>query len=339
LTRKFKVFIEGDFIETWDGEIYDVKGYVHPPNKVIAFVKYIPSKKAEKLRYGVGYEKVYELEKRFSYLGKLKPQYLVFDEVFDRVMVEVPLSDVREHYLPETKLQSLKRRKFLDHVERQALDFAKKVKEMSNIPWLNIGISGSILLNMHDEFSDIDLVIYGKESCLKAYNTFLAMRKSGLTHEYENPLLEKLYSIRVKENPIPFELFKALENRKVLEGVYGGREYFVRLLKKPEEYGESYGDKRYRRIGEIYVRGKVIDDEESIFTPCRYVVELEKPVYSVKQVTITSFRGRFTEAARIGEAVEAYGVLEEVTSCKGTYYQLIVGDVKGSFLKPVSQIM
>ena len=33
---------EGDYVETFDGHIFDVKGLVHPPRKVIAYLKYVP---------------------------------------------------------------------------------------------------------------------------------------------------------------------------------------------------------------------------------------------------------------------------------------------------------
>jgi predicted nucleotidyltransferase len=50
---------EGELIETGDKVIFDVKGLVHPPNKVIAFPRYIPT--AEGTRKGIGtlYGKVY----------------------------------------------------------------------------------------------------------------------------------------------------------------------------------------------------------------------------------------------------------------------------------------
>ena len=34
--------VEGDFIETKDGIIFDVKGFLHPINRTIAYIRYVP---------------------------------------------------------------------------------------------------------------------------------------------------------------------------------------------------------------------------------------------------------------------------------------------------------
>ncbi len=43
---------EGDFIETHEGLVFDVKGLVHPPERVIAFLRYYPSPKGKRKRDG-----------------------------------------------------------------------------------------------------------------------------------------------------------------------------------------------------------------------------------------------------------------------------------------------
>jgi predicted nucleotidyltransferase len=47
---------EGDLIKTRAGVVFDVKGLVHPPNKVIAFPRFIPSpegsRKGKNANYG-----------------------------------------------------------------------------------------------------------------------------------------------------------------------------------------------------------------------------------------------------------------------------------------------
>jgi hypothetical protein len=34
--------LEGDFIETYDHLIFDVKGFLHPKDRIIAFLRYVP---------------------------------------------------------------------------------------------------------------------------------------------------------------------------------------------------------------------------------------------------------------------------------------------------------
>lgn len=34
---------EGDIIETKEGIFFDVKGVIHPPEKVVAFIRFIPN--------------------------------------------------------------------------------------------------------------------------------------------------------------------------------------------------------------------------------------------------------------------------------------------------------
>ncbi len=34
--------VEGDFIETKDGIIFDVKGFLHPVDRTVAYIRYLP---------------------------------------------------------------------------------------------------------------------------------------------------------------------------------------------------------------------------------------------------------------------------------------------------------
>ena len=61
-------FREGDFIETFDGNIFDVKGLVHPPGKVIAFIRYTPNQRGDRKKGKVTYQKVYPLHERYELL-------------------------------------------------------------------------------------------------------------------------------------------------------------------------------------------------------------------------------------------------------------------------------
>ena len=45
---------EGDLIETFDGNIFDVKGFVHPLDRVIAFIRFTPDSSGDRRRGGLG---------------------------------------------------------------------------------------------------------------------------------------------------------------------------------------------------------------------------------------------------------------------------------------------
>ncbi len=74
---------EGDLIEVSEGALFDVKGLVHPPRRVVAFIRYYPNSRGERLKGGVRFSKVYSLSKRYNLLKEKFPQYLVYDSVFD----------------------------------------------------------------------------------------------------------------------------------------------------------------------------------------------------------------------------------------------------------------
>ncbi|UCH37604.1 MAG: DNA polymerase subunit beta, partial [Candidatus Bathyarchaeota archaeon] len=92
---------EGDFIETLEGLIFDVKGLVHPPNRVIAFIRYIPDEYGDRSRSNIRYRKVYSLSERVSFLSENFPDYLVYDPVFNMKLNLVSVERIIRFYKPE----------------------------------------------------------------------------------------------------------------------------------------------------------------------------------------------------------------------------------------------
>ena len=88
---------EGDLIRTGDNVILDVKGLVHPPGKIIAFPRYIPSAEGKRGTGGTLYGKVYNLAERFQYLQRYAPSLIVADPVFGETLCEVPVGSITLH--------------------------------------------------------------------------------------------------------------------------------------------------------------------------------------------------------------------------------------------------
>jgi hypothetical protein len=325
---------EADLVETFEWLIFDVKGLVHPSNRVIAFIRYFPDEKGDRRRRGaVVYGKVYSLSERYSLLKERFPRYLIYDSVFDETLSEVSAKDVKRHYVPVERLRELRKSRRLDALERRALQLAELVKQNANIKWNAIGISGSILAELHKSTSDIDPIIYGSKSCWRVYSALRNMLKDeqGPFKPYSSMDLKTLFDFRSKDTEMSYENFVRTESRKLLQGKFMGIDYFIRFVKDWGEVDENYGDVRYKNVGYAKIEARVVDDSEAIFTPCTYKIEGAKTLEGSKSQTIkeiVSFRGRFCEQAKTGETVVAQGKVERVTDCRQDHehFRLLVGN-------------
>jgi len=330
---------EGDLIKTKSDVVFDVKGLLHPPNKVIAFPRFIPSPTGTRKGNGVAYGKVYSLDERFRYLQEKHPELIVFDEVFGETLCEVPTEQISRFYQPSGKLAKLRKAKQLTALEAKALKLATTLKEKAGIPWKAIGVSGSIMAGLSTSTSDIDPLVYGVENSRKVYAALQELRSysdSGFK-PYSQAELKTLYDFRSKDTHMTFEDFQLVESRKAFQGMFMGTDYFVRFVKDWHEVGERYGDICYRNSGYVKVTGEIDDASDALFTPCTYrlknVEVLEGPILSPIS-EVVSFRGRFCMQGLEEEKIIAQGKAEFVSNQKTgeTHYRLILGNKPSDYM-------
>ena len=337
--RKIR-FVEGDLVQVEAYPIFEVKGVTHPPDRVVAFPRFVPDLSGDRKLGKTTYKKVYPISERYRLLEKRFPQYLVFDPIFGERLSEVPKEDIRVHYDPVTRLQELRESSRLGDLESAALHFSELLHKNGGVSWSKLGISGSLLAKLPTPRSDIDVIVYGKANCQKAYDALESAMKNGEAgvRAYTLKELRVLYDFRSQDTRMPFSSFVRSECRKVLQGKFLQYDYFIRCIVDWNEVGEEYGDNVYRKAGYAKIRGTVSDDSEAIFTPCRYLVE-DVHVLSgdgASAVTeVASFRGRFCEQAQNGESVVAQGKVEKVQRKNGkVFFRLLLGGKPSDYLIP-----
>jgi predicted nucleotidyltransferase len=303
--------IEGDFIETIDDLFFAVKGFRHPVDRVIAYLRYVPDPLGDRKLKNIRYRRVYDLEDTKNYLIKNFPIYLSWVDYISQTLQTVPYTKIKRIYKPREAFNKIYRnnKTKLDYLTHE---FASSLSNQSKVSKESVGISGSLLIGLATDESDIDLIIYGEEKGRKIYDGLTKMRRnSSVIHPFDlNDATKKAMS-RWGKTSIKPEKFIEIEIGKKLHGFFKEKEYFIRLIKIPtyEEIAKP--------LKPVRGRAKIKEDGDSIFTPCTYKIENIEGFEEMDLPDITelwSLRGKFTEQAKKGDVVEFEGTIEEVTT-------------------------
>lgn len=329
-----KNLIEGYFVTTIDNLIFEIKGIVHPRNRVIAYLRYIPVT-SDTSDSDTMYKKVYALDEREMYLQSNYPSYLWFSEPHGRIVQSVPNDRIKSMLDPVDCLANLRNcTGEISDLEQASVNLAKKLVKSTGVEWSDIGLTGSQLLGIARRNSDIDLIVYGADVCRKFYSNLCGNIVSIMGVErYAGSVLDEHVAFRWGAHKNLKSILWEIERRKVLQGLYEEFHFFVRLVKTPDDVDYVYGDVSYQMKGHQLVSGKVVDDIDSIFTPCEYLVECDDFPNLRKLV---SYRGRFTEQISKDTSFEAFGRLERVFNHKDNdqYMQLVLGELPTDYLIP-----
>lgn len=330
--------IEGFAVETKDGLIFTAKGTVHPPGRIIAYLRYVPDATGDRERGGVRYRRVYRFEEQEAILRTRRPAYLTYDPMLGISVQAIPEEHVRVVYDPRSRLRYLAEGEAADPSEAAALALAQVVRTAADVPLGALGLTGSLLVGLHGPSSDIDLVVYG-ESEGQAVHRALSLLLDDPEAPVRRPGGDELAAIHEAhraDTPLSSADFARLQARKVNEGYFAGRPYFLRFVKRPEEVADRYGDPRYESLGPALIRARVRDDREAMFTPCRYLVDEVTSVEGLPVedlLQIVSFRGRFADQAKAGDRVAAQGGLELVVpQGRSRFRRLVVGGRPGDYM-------
>jgi len=325
--------IESHYLETEEGLFFAVKDLVHPPDRFMACLRYVPDPNGDRGKGWNHYRRMYHFAEQEQFLQTHYPHYLAFEPTIQATLQSVPRQFIRRVFDPRARLQEIYQHAERDPLEEEALTFTKQLQKVSGIPLESLGISGSLLIGLHTGHSDLDISVYGAQNCLflhRALKSLLAQGESKTISHLDSQGMQALYAERSGDTQMDFADFFRSERDKVNQGRFRDRVYFLRFLKEPEETGEIYGDHCYSPLGRAEIQATITTNHDAIFTPCCYSLAdvriLRGP--STNHIReIVSFRGRFCDQAQVGDSIQASGTLERVQDKSGcTWYRLLLGN-------------
>jgi predicted nucleotidyltransferase len=324
-----------DFIETKEGMFFCVTGYLHPPDKYTAYLKYSPAPvgkwKGGEMYYHreLEYYHVSRVADTIAYLERNYPHYVHYCPVRGIKFSMIPQNGVKKYYLPDQRLKEIFETP-RDPLEEEVCAFVSEIIACTGIKEEDLGITGSILLGIHNpEFSDIDLLVYGLENALKV-RTALKEGRSAEIRPVTGEALEEWCALVAKHFPLSYEEARYFAGRRWNYGFFGDRYFSIHPTRKDDGIGENYGDRVYRERGVARIRAIVSDASESLFMPALYRIEEMEVIEGGMGAQcampppkeVLSYEGLYRDVVDSGEEIEARGKLESVND---RHYRLVIG--------------
>jgi len=348
MIRRFR---DRDYLETVEGYLFCIVGSIHPEDRVMSYLKYVPDpsgkwgRRNKRVRRALRNYTMHDLLETFKFLEKHHPEYLYYSSVMGIKMSAVPLNRISTHFKPEEKLSQLIRMEKLDDLQRKVIDLADLISDESGVPLRFFGVTGSILLDIHQNFSDIDLIIYGKKNSKSVKETLKQIyddQKSPI-RRFDKERIREWCLNKTRMYPLTYEEAARIFEKRWNRGLFHGTAFSIHPVKLEEENNEKYGDRIFKPEGMIKIEAKVSDTSEADFLPSIYRVEDVRVIEGLKVKDISevaSYEGLYGGLAEEGERILSYGKLERVTDRRigQEYHRVLVGskEAKGSdYIKPL----
>lgn len=337
-----------DFIYTKDDLFFASTNYIHPDNRFISFLRYIPDENGDREKNGKKYSKV-DSKQAYAYLKENHPEYLYFCDFTQVEMMGVPYDKVDKIIKPEQRLKEImenKDEKIDEEYRSKLLDIADFFHYKAGISYDNLGISGSICPGLQKSgTSDIDFVVYGLNNHRKAMNTFKKFKNQEvevgegkftrkiILNSIEDEFWERLYNKRMKDSSLLKEEFCWYESRKNNRGVIRKTLFDILCTKNYDEIKSKWGDVKYEPLGISEIRATITNAIEAFDNPAIYEIDDLEIIdgINVNISQLASFTHTYAGEVIEGEKIIAKGKIEKIImENQKDSYRLVVGTTRES---------
>lgn len=328
-----------DTIITKNNIIFRVYGYFHPPSAYVCDVEYAPSaiyKSTDPRAFRAKGKQVYYkfyTDEGLRFVQQNYPQHTFFHAPLQQRLVGVRQKLIKRTRKPKNYFKRLMEKPPKDALLNVLHRMFSLLTTRSILQRKDFGVFGSLLHSFyHPDFSDIDLIVYGREKLGKLCEVLkeFYQEESSLRNEFENEEAIKGKHWRFM-NYSPKE-YLWHQRRKMIYAVFedekSGRVVKTEFepVKKWKEIRNEYNSKtRVIKKGWIKVVARIIDDRDAPFIPSIYQIEPIKVLEGVKVENlqrVISYVEEFRMQTGRDEEVYVEGNLEQVVSSTRTFHQI-----------------
>ena len=237
-------------------------------------------------------------EQANAFLEQHHPDYLHYSPVLDAHLHAVAVDRIVKHHQPKQRLQQIMQENQPDAIEHDLFQLCDLLQQ-NGLDLTQIGITGSLLVGVQNQSSDIDLVCYGRSVFHQCRAIARELIEQGQLQELNDQDWQQSYQRRSCD--LSFAEYVWHEQRKTNKAVINRRKFdlnFIDDLKRSEATS-------YQKCGAIKLQCKIIDDTHAFDYPAEFKIEHEQ------FDAIVSFTATYTGQAIQGETVEVSGIVEQ----------------------------
>ena len=233
-----------------------------------------------------------------AYLKRHHPDYLHYSPVLDAHLHAVALNRIVKHHRPKQRLQQIMQANRHDAVERDLFQLCELLQQRG-LDLTHTGITGSILVGVQQQSSDIDLVCYGRA----VFHQCRAITRVLIEQERLQDLNDRDWreSYQRRSCELSFSDYVWHERRKSNKAVINGRKFDLNFIDDTAPSDAA----SYQKCGAVTVQCRIIDDTHAFDYPAEFKIDHEQ--FS----SVVSFTATYTGQAVKGETVEVSGIAEQ----------------------------
>ena len=284
------IFLPKSFIETAEGLLFAVVAEGLEAGKVRCFLRYV--------RHENGKWRKVQTDEANDLLSQNYPDYCFHSTEFDAFLHAVSVEKIIKIHNPYVRLKELfTPRKRRDAIEKDCVALCK-LFEKRYVELDELGVTGSILVGLQNESSDIDLIcdnLNTFQQCRLAILELTLLGKLGLLSEQD---WRESYARR--DCDLSFEDYVWHEVRKSNKGLINGRKFDLSLVES-----NNTNNNVYKKLGATILQAVVTDATRAFCYPAEF--KISHP----KIQSVVCFTATYVGQAIVGETVEISGQLEQ----------------------------